>query len=77
MKRAYAVDELVCPRCSSKMSIISMITDQRVAVQILDHLGLASRAPPRGRPSRPGRLELAFDSAGSDFDGIDPPSSFD
>jgi hypothetical protein len=36
------------------MSIIAMLTDEQVAVRILDPLGVASRAPPRGRPRRPG-----------------------
>ena len=53
MKRAYAVDVLVCPNCHGSMSIIGIIDDEQAAVQILDHLGLRSRAPPRGRPWRP------------------------
>ncbi len=77
MKRAYALDVLVCPKCAGNMSIIAMITDERVAVQILDPRGIASRAPPRGHPRRPGQQPLAFDQAAGDFDGIDPPSPID
>ena len=78
MKRAYALDVLVCPKCAGKMSIIAIIDDEEVAVKILDHLGLSSRAPPRGRPRRAGQQLLAFDSAASDdFDGVDPPTPTD
>jgi hypothetical protein len=77
MKRAYAIDVLVWPKCAGNMSIIAIITDQRIAVQILDHLGVASRAPPRGRSRRPGQQQFAFDQAGGDFDGINPPSLID
>jgi hypothetical protein len=59
------------------MSIIGVITDEEVAVWILDHMGLASRAPPRGRPRRPGQQLLPFEQAGGALDGIDPPSAFD
>jgi hypothetical protein len=60
------------------MSIISIIDDQEVAVRILDHLGIDSRAPPRGRQRRAGQQVLAFDpAAGDDFDGVDPPSTID
>ena len=77
MKRAYALDVLVCPKCQGSMSIIGIIDDEDAAVQILDHLGFSSRAPPRGRPWRPGQQPLAFDDATADYDGIDPPSSID
>ena len=78
MKRAYLLDVLVCPKCSGKMSIISIITAEQVAVRILDCLGLSSRAPPRGSPQSPGQQVLAFDSAADDsFDGIDAPSTID
>jgi uncharacterized protein YbaR (Trm112 family) len=77
MKRAYLLDMLVCPSCAGKMSIIAIIDDEEVAVKILDHLGLSSRAPPRGRRSRPGQQLLAFEQPGVDLDGIDTPSSFE
>jgi uncharacterized protein YbaR (Trm112 family) len=78
MKRAYLLDVLVCPRCSGKMSVIAMIDDEEVAVKILDHLGLSSRAPPRGRPRRLRQQVLGFDLAARDaFDGIDSPSTID
>lgn len=45
MKRAYATDVLVCPRCSGPMRLVALILDERVATRILLHLG--SRSPPR------------------------------
>ena len=76
-KRAYAVDVLICPRCRGKMTILSIIDDQDVAQKILQHLGLPARAPPRGRPWRPGQQKLALDDALVNFDGIDSPSTTD
>ena len=71
MKRAYALDVLVCPKCHGSMGIIGLIDDEEAAVQILDQLGLSSRAPPRGHPWRPGQQPLAFDDA-AHYDGVDP-----
>ena len=61
LKRAWAVDVLTCPRCAGPMRIVAFIEDERVARKILEHLGLPSRAPPRGRPARPGQQLLPFD----------------
>ena len=77
MKRAYAVDVLVCPRCQGNMAIIGIIDDERVARKILGHLGLSSRAPPRGRPWRPGQQQLALQDDAARFDGIDAPATID
>jgi hypothetical protein len=44
MKRAYAIDVLVCPWCRGKMSIMGIITDERTARKILGHLGLPTHA---------------------------------
>ncbi len=76
MKRAYALDVLICPKCNGSMAIIGIIGDEEIAIRLLDHLGLSSRAPPRGRPRRPGQQPL-FDEAAPSYDSIDPPSSFD
>ena len=54
------------------MRMIAVIEDERVARRILDHLGLPSRAPPRGRPRRPGQQLLPLAGADDDVDGIDP-----
>ena len=73
MKRAYAVDVLVCPRCAGPMRLLSVIQDERVARRILEHLSLPARAPPRGRPWR-SRVppQLALDDPDR-YDGIDEP----
>ena len=54
------------------MRLVAAIEDTTVARKILDHKGLASRAPPRGPPWRP-KHELAI-TAGSKGDAIDPPA---
>jgi len=77
MKRAYAVDVLVCPRCHGKMAIINIINDERTAKKILEHLGLSTRAPPRGRRWRPGQQQIAVDGNATRFEGIDAPAEFD
>ena len=61
MKRAYAVEGLVCGRCAGKMKLIALIDDERVAARILLHLGLPARAPPRGRPWQPPQRQIVFD----------------
>lgn len=40
IQKIYAVDPLVCPRCSSEMRLIAVIEDQDVIKKILKHLGL-------------------------------------
>ena len=72
MRRTWNLDVLACPRCGERMELIATIEDERTARKILEHLGLPARAPPRGRPWRPGLKQLAFDDddAGR-FDGID------
>jgi len=73
LKRAFAIDVLVCPRCAGPMRLLALIDDERIARKILTHLGLPTRAPPRGRPWRPPQESLPLD-ARSDHDAIDPPS---
>lgn len=57
LKRCFAIDVLVGPRCEAPMRLIAFIDDERTARRILDHLGLPARAPPRGR-RRAGRKLL-------------------
>ena len=61
MKRAFALDVLVCPRCAGPMRLVALIEDALVARRILAHLGLPARAPPRGRPWRLAQQVLAID----------------
>ena len=75
MKRVFALEVLECGRCGGRMRLVAFIDDERIAAKILRHLGLASRAPPRG-PARPTheQLSLVDDSA---WDGVDPPHAVD
>ena len=58
------------------MRLVGVVDDERIARQILTHLGLPARAPPRGRrKARRGQLELAVTTA--DQEGIDPPLVLD
>jgi hypothetical protein len=45
----YQTDPLICPKCGSKMRIVSFITQPRVINKILEHLknrATHTRAPP-------------------------------
>ena len=48
IKHAWEVDLLICARCRYRMKIVSFINPvpRDVIERILDHCGLASRAPP-------------------------------
>src|SRR5437867_13037695 len=48
-KRSFAVDVLECPRCSGPMRIVAAIHPPEAIREILDCLGLPSRAPPIAR----------------------------
>ena len=54
------------------MRLISVIENREVAEKILRHLGLPTRAPPRGRPWRAGLKSLDLSDNSGVFDGIDP-----
>ena len=38
VRRIYEVDPLLCPRCSGPLSMVAVITDQKVVTAILRHL---------------------------------------
>ena len=71
LKRTYAVDVLVCARCQGPMGLVAVIQDERVARRILEHLGVAARAPPRGRPWRAPQAQLSLDEPAR-HDDVDP-----
>ncbi len=51
IKKAYAADPLLCPRCAGAMRIIAFIAQPDVSEKILPHLGLwphNAPAPPDG-----------------------------
>jgi hypothetical protein len=70
LQKVFAVDVLECPRCAGRLELIAFINEPTVARKILDHLGLASQAPPLGRASAPG-ADLACDP-GPDYTAADP-----
>jgi hypothetical protein len=53
MRRAYACEVLVCPRCGGPMRLIAVVQEPAVCERILKHVGLWQRGPP---PER--RVEL-------------------
>ncbi len=54
------------------MRLVALIEDEFVAKQILDHLGLSSRAPPHRPPRRDGQQLLDLDPT-AEYDCVDPP----
>ena len=54
LRKAFAVDVLACPTCGGRLEVLAFITEQAVARKILDHLGLASQAPPLAPARAPG-----------------------
>jgi hypothetical protein len=48
-KRVWQEDVLVCPRCGGDMRLIAVVQLAAVCEQILRHLGLWTRRPPRDR----------------------------
>lgn len=63
LRRIFAIDALVCPRCLGPMTVIAYITDVAVVSKILTHLGLRC-APPILSPARgPAQLELWDDGS--------------
>lgn len=51
LKRVFDIDLEHCPNCGGALTIIAALLDPTVIAQILTHLGLSARAPPR-RPAR-------------------------
>ena len=58
------------------MELISAIEHPATIHRILSHLGLPTRAPPRGPPWRP-PAQLAIAPPADDYDAIDPPAFAD
>ena len=74
LKRTFALDVLLCPKCGGGMELVALIEEAAVAKRILTHLGLPARAPPRGRPI--GRqLHLAIDDPPT-LDDVEQPATF-
>jgi len=47
LKRVFDIDVEYCANCGGRLKIIAAIVDPQVVIQILTHLGLPARAPPR------------------------------
>src|SRR5713101_7976386 len=59
LKRVFDLDIEHCPRCGGTLKIIAAIVDPPVIAQILAHLHLPARAPPRS----PARALALFQAA--------------
>jgi hypothetical protein len=61
LRRVFAIDALVCPKCLGPMTVIAYLTEPAVLEKILTHLGLPCSPPPLA-PARPlGQIELFDD----------------
>ena len=52
LKRVFDIDIEYCPNCGGTLKIIAAIVDRAVIAQILTHLHLPGRAPPRSPAQR-------------------------
>ena len=62
MRRAFAIDVTVCPKCDGRLRLMAVILNPRAAVAILRSLGLphdrVTAAPTRGPPPTSGDWEF-------------------
>jgi hypothetical protein len=75
LRRAFAVDVLVCPRCQGPMRLVCVIETPTVIRRILGHLGLYS-APTRAGPRLAVATDLLDEVIDAD-DGVDRPAHLD
>ncbi len=64
LKRVFAIDIEVCPKCGGKLRVIATITQPEVIQKLLDHVQ-QPQAPPRQPPIRvngPITSEIQFDA---------------
>jgi len=59
LKRLFGIDLEHCPNCGGALSIIAAILEQAVITNILNHLGLPIRAPPRAPARRSDLFQAA------------------
>ena len=73
LKRTWGLSVLVCPKCTGPMRLVAAIEEAAVAARILEHLGLAARPRPGGRPWK-SKPELVLEQRADECDAIDPPA---
>jgi hypothetical protein len=70
LRKVFAIDVLECPACAGRLEVIALIAEAAVAKRILDHLGIASQAPPLARARGPDAEALG--DPGPDYAAGDP-----
>ena len=63
LRRTFAVDVTVCPKCSTRMRLVEMATRDAEIRKGLVRAGLAPMPPPKPLPDIPGQLRLPFGRA--------------
>jgi hypothetical protein len=53
LKRVFAIDVMVCPRCAGQMKVIAYLEEPAVVTAILRHLGLPAEPLPVARAQAP------------------------
>ena len=59
LKRVFEIDLEHCPQCGGLLKIIAAIEAPPIIAQILTHLGLPARAPPRSPTGSFDRFQMA------------------
>ena len=60
LKRVFAIDVLICPRCDDPRKLIALINDGLVVRRILEPLGLPTEPPPMAPARAPREPEFAW-----------------
>ena len=65
MARVYNIDVLECPRCQSRMKMISFVTESKAIKDILTSLKMTTAPPPIAQASAcvPEQGEIIYDYA--------------
>lgn len=63
LMRTLGIDALKCTTqgCAGRMTVLAFLTDPRILVRVLEHIGLPSSPPPLAPPRLPSDPELDFD----------------
>jgi hypothetical protein len=77
LKRVWRRDVLVCAACGGAMHMVAFVHDPTVVGRILEHLGLAPRAPRAGPPPAGPPVALQTRLTLPNLDCIDPVSPED